>query len=203
MAFIPAPNAVRLCLQFEWASQTVEICMGFLRNSAVALADMQNLVDDMEIWRQDELNPLLSNQLTSKQWYGTILTTSSSPTLIQPITVDTAGGVANVSVPNNVALVTTFQTALRGRSYRGRAYTPGVHTGMLASSTEVGPTAAALFTSAYGAINGAIDADWQHIVISYQNNGVMRTTAARTPVNGYRTEVRLDSQRRRLEGRGT
>lgn len=203
MAFIPAPNAIRVCLQMEWASQTVEICIGILKNSAVTAPDLVTLTDALEEWRQDEIVPVTSAPLTFRQWYALSLTSATAPTFINPITVATTGAVGGASVPNNVALVTTFQTDLRGRSYRGRAYLPGISADALVSSTEVDTGTAAAVNAAFGALNGALPLAYQHVVISNQNNNVMRTVAARTPVTSYRTEVRLDSQRRRLEGRGT
>lgn len=203
MAFIPAPNAVRLCLQMVWASQIVEICLGFLNSGSVGLTELTDLTDDMEAWRVAELVPLLSADIGFTQWYGTVLTTATAPTYVLPITVSTVGGVALSSVPNNVALVTTFQTALRGRSYRGRVYTPGICEVEMETSTTMTAAIAAAVNDAYAAINGSIAGSWAHCIISYQNNNVLRTTAARTPVNAYRTLVGTDSQRRRLEGRGS
>jgi hypothetical protein len=187
----------------EWTGQTVEICLGFLKNSAVTLTDMSALVAAMEVWRQTHFNALISSDVLCNQWYALSLSTSSSPSLIVPITVNTHGVAAAGTVPNNVSLVTTFQTDLRGRSYRGRAYLPGISTANIDSPTEADPTFAATATTVYQYIPTSIPAGWTHVVISNQNGGVVRTSAARTPVTGYRTEVRLDSQRRRLEGRGS
>lgn len=202
MAFIPAPNAIRICLQMLWAGQTVEICIGILKSTAVTAGDLATVTTDLESWRQTEYVPLISSSIDFVQWYALSLTTATSPSLITPITVSAVGGAGATTVSNNVALVTTFQTDLRGRSYRGRVYTPGISTVDIASSTEAGATIAFDLNTAYSQINSYLTAGFSHVVISYQNNNVLRSTAARTPVTGYRTEVRLDSQRRRLEGRG-
>lgn len=203
MAFIPAPNAIRICLQAVWEGQTVEICVGILKNTAVTLPDLATVTTDMEAWRVAEMVPLTSVSVTFTQWYALSLTSATSPSLITPIVLDTAGTDFAVTVPNNSTLVTTFQTDLRGRSYRGRAYWYGIAAANLFNSTEADPSYAAALTAAFAAINSYLTSGFAHVVISYQNNNVVRTTAARTPVTGYRTEVRMDSQRRRLEGRGS
>lgn len=203
MAFIPAPNAIRICLQMEWASQTVEICIGILKSTAVSAADLATVAGDMEAWRQAELRPLTSIDVEFKQWYALSLSTSTSPSLIVPIVAANFGVAGSPTVSNNTTLVTTFQTDLRGRSYRGRVYTVGIPTADVVSSVEADPGYSLDLNNAYAAINSYLTSGFVHCVISYQNNNVMRTTAARTPVTGYRTESRLDSQRRRLEGRGS
>lgn len=202
MAFIPAPNTVRVCIQFEWTGQTVEICLAFLRNTSVDVGSMNDLLDGLEAWRIDSIIPHQSQDITSVQYQATNLTTSTSPSFTRSISASQAGLVAQDSVPNNVALVTTFQTALRGRSYRGRAYFPGLPVTVLADSVTVDPAEANDISAEYGLIGANIPADWGHVVVSYQNNNVLRSTAARTPVIAYRTEQFLDSQRRRLANRG-
>jgi len=203
MAFIPAPNAIRICLQMEWTGQTVEICIGILKNAAVTTGDLAVVTTGMEAWRVAELRDYQSSDLAYKQWYALSLTTSTSPSLITPITTFLNGNDVADTVSNNVALVTTFQTDLRGRSYRGRAYTPGISQAEMVSPVEFLGTYAAALSTAYSTINTYLAAGFVHCVISYQNANVARTTAARTPVTGYRTEVFADSQRRRLEGRGS
>lgn len=202
MAFIPAPNTVRVCIQFEWTGQTVEICLAFLRNTTVTTSDMDDLLDQVETWRVDSVIPHQSEDIVSTQYLATLLTTATSPSFTRSISANQAGTVASASVPNNVALVTTFQTALRGRSYRGRAYFPGIPRVNLQDSVTIEPAEAADINAEWALLPTALSADWQHVVVSYQNNNAMRSTAARTPVIAYRTEQYLDSQRRRLANRG-
>lgn len=203
MAFIPAPNAIRVCLQFEWTGQIVEVCIGILKSSAVTLPDLSDVRDDVEAWRVAELRPILSSDVTCLNWYLLSLATATSPSMLSSIAVDAAGTNGAGTVPNNSTLVTTFATDLRGRSYRGRAYWPGITTASLLDAVTVLTPYAAAQNSAFASLNGYLRAGYAHAIISYQNAGVMRTTAARTPVTGYRTEVKLDSQRRRLAGRGS
>jgi len=80
MAFIPAPNAIRICLQMEWTGQTVEICIGILKNAAVTTGDLAVVTTGMEAWRVAELRDYQSSDLAYKQWYALSLTTSTSRT---------------------------------------------------------------------------------------------------------------------------
>lgn len=202
MAFIPAPNTVRVCIQFEWTGQIVEICLAFLRNAAVTVSDMNDLLDGIEAWRVDSVIPHQTDLIDSIQYQATNLTTATSPSFVRPISSSQAGSLVSPSVPNNVAIVTTFQTALRGRSYRGRAYWPGLSLGQLDDAVTIDPAEAADIDAEWELLNTQIPPEFTHVVVSYQNGGVARTTAARTPVTSYRTEQFLDSQRRRLANRG-
>lgn len=202
MAFIPAPNAIRLCLQFVWEGQIVEFCIGILKNSAVTGTDLDDVITGMEAWRVAELRPLYASSVVATQWKATSLATATSPAVTTLITSNGDGLESPPTVPNNSTLTCTFYTDLRGRSYRGRIYFPGMCMNQLTSSTEADPAFAVALATAFSEINANLPTGFVHCVISYQNNNVMRTTAARTPVTAYAGELRLDSQRRRLEGRG-
>lgn len=202
MAFIPAPNAIRICLQFEWTGQIVEICIGILKNAGVAEEDLTDVAESLELWRRANLRPLQTTDITATQWVATSLASETAPSIILPIDTNPTGSNASGSVPNNVTLVTTFLTALRGRSYRGRVYTPGLAQDQMATAVAFSDATAAALTVAYAAIDTYLSPGFVHCVLSYQNSGAARTSAARTPITGYRTEVNVDSQRRRLETRG-
>lgn len=202
MAFIPAVNAIRACLQFVWEGQTVEICIGILKNAAVTAGDLAAVAAGLETWRIAELRPLYATSVVAQAWQVTSLATITSPSITVPVTVSAAGLESPPTVPNNSTLTCTFYTDLRGRSYRGRNYFPGMCMNQLVSSTEADPAFAVALADAYSEINTNLPVGFVHCVLSYQNGGVARSSAARTPVTSYASEVRLDSQRRRLEGRG-
>jgi len=49
----------------------------------------------------------------------------------------------------------------------------------------------------------AYNATWQLVVVSYYNSGAWRTTAVATPIINFGfADLAIDSQRRRLVGRG-
>ena len=203
MAAIPVPKVIQICLRMLWASQNVEICFGLLKPTAISAGDLASMTTDMEAWRVAELVPQLSSDITFAAWYAVDLTTLTSPTLTTPITAATSGTASSPSVTNNTALTTTFYTDKRGRSYRGRVYTPGLEAAALNNSSEINTAQAIAMVAAYSAINSYLSLGFVHAVISRFNGGAARTTGVATPITLYGSDVLLDSQRRRLEGRGS
>lgn len=121
----------------------------------------------------------------------------SPPTVVQ-------GGNSNPASPNNVSLAVSFRTGLSGRSYRGRNYwlgftEPDVTNNQIDSALILDILAA--YTSLIGA-NSVAD-DWTWCVYSRYVNGVERETGMAQDVTSVgTTDGIVDSQRRRLPGRG-
>jgi len=118
-----------------------------------------------------------------------------------PITGTRAGA----QLPNNCALVLTKRTSLRGRSFRGRIYF-----GPLVEADVTGNSVSgAVVTSILGNLAGLLDITdagavhhYLQIVSRYTNNSE-RGTALVTQVSSLTSDGVLDSQRRRLPGRGS
>lgn len=111
----------------------------------------------------------------------------------------TANGDASTDMlPPSVALVSTFNTVKRGRSYRGRNYWSGIaeeHWNGEVISTVV---TAACLTFLEGLQSAAALASWTLGVRSGQLNGVLRSTALIEPVTNITIRsARAGSQRRR------
>jgi len=117
-----------------------------------------------------------------------------------PITGTRAGS----QLPNNCALVLTKRTALRGRSFRGRFYFGPLCEADVTDNTVSG----AVVTSILGNMAGLLDitdaTTVHHFlqVVSRHAGGVPRTTGLPTQVSSLTSDGVLDSQRRRLPGRG-
>lgn len=111
---------------------------------------------------------------------------------------------AGAQLPNNVALVLTKRTAARGRSYRGRLYfgplveadvTDNTVTAGVVTSI-IGNLGAVLLT-----VTGALHTHRLQVVSRFSNN-VARVEGIATQVTGWTSDGIVDSQRRRLPGRG-
>lgn len=106
------------------------------------------------------------------------------------------GGRTGNDLPGNVAIVASWHTSLSGRSFRGRTYL-----GPLAESDVSGDTIAAGLSSAIAAFIAAI--------IGYRPLGTLLFSIASRHLLGINQvfsgtlDAIIDSQRRRLTGRGT
>jgi len=122
---------------------------------------------------------------------------------IAPATT-TTGSRASLILPNSVTVATKFATGYTGRSRRGRAYWIGLTENMV-TGNQLEPTEATSITDSWAGFFGDIYAAMpgtQHVIVSYCGDGEWRDSALITAVTNYSTDNNIDSQRRRLNGRG-
>jgi len=93
------------------------------------------------------------------------------------------GGVSGEAAPNNVAACVSFGTGLRGRSFRGRNYVPGVPNSVITLNT-LSPTFISNIIGAYTSLigPGTFTPGWQWVVLSREIGGLARDTAIGSPV---------------------
>lgn len=105
-------------------------------------------------------------------------------------------------LPSNATLAVSFRTDLTGRSNRGRAYHIGLSEGQVTGDTMSG-TAGTDILANYTSFGILMQAEgFTHVIASYCADGEWRTEAKITPVQSYISDMTIDSQRRRLAGRG-
>lgn len=203
MAFIPAPNCVEVVLRFTWGGQRVAITLSFEGAAPATTSDMTSLATALETWWKTNYKPLVPGTLALNEIAVTALDSASAPGITLPVTSSNTGTNPNPSGASNSTVTTTFLTALRGRSFRGRNYMVGLNPGYVASPTTISSALAGALVTAYINMQTAAFAQgFTHCVISRYHNNLPRVTAVSTPVTGYQQELNLDSQRRRLAGRG-
>jgi len=120
------------------------------------------------------------------------------------VTSGSAGGNTGAAMPSGVTIALKFFSGLTGRSQRGRMYLVGLSDGAV-SGDQITDAAAAAFLVAWGDFFDSVATDESvlHVIVSYCNAGAWRTTAQNTDVAAVvLVDKNLDSQRRRLAGRG-
>jgi len=131
------------------------------------------------------------------------LTTESSPVAESSTGLPVPGAQSGASLPNNVALVLTKRTQFRGRSYRGRIYHGGIpETSVTGNTVAAGyvTTAIANYTNLL-ALTTSLGV-WEMVVVSRYTNNAPRSSGIFSNVTGFTSDGVVDSQRRRLPGRG-
>lgn len=135
----------------------------------------------------------------------TDLAASGPPALEYATGLPIAGTDASPQMPNNVTVAMSLRTALRGRSFRGRLY----HVGLPEAQVQNNNVVPASLTSLLGAYNllvaldsASLGQNYQLVVLSYWANKALRSVPVATPVVSITSEGIIDSQRRRLPGRG-
>jgi len=202
--FIPVPNCASVELVIQLNSALAENVLHVSKATPYSAADLvavRNIVDawDNSVWKSTRHNAASLFRITSKA-----LDSLGSP--YDDYTLPTARlGTGGASQPNSVSWAIKKATGLTGRSYRGRLYLIGVPTGALQTGSQLISTTFATNVITYLTTLKTNLAAAGHTlgVVSYRNNGAWRTTGVFTPLLSWvYTDLIVDSQRRRLPGRG-
>jgi len=205
MAFIPVANTAQLDIIYTCDSQRVENTLYARFSTAPDATQIADLAAAVKAAWIDNIMPLLSSTVSLIAVEASDLTSASGPQTIDTGGLPEAGGVTSRAMPSNVALCVSFRTGLRGRSFRGRNYLPGMSSDAVSEGVnEVNAAYQTSIRNAYLAVQLTIEgvgAEW--VVVSRYADGSPRTAGVATPItNVVFTDNVVDSQRRRLPGRG-
>jgi len=204
MAFIPALDVLQVEMRYLWAAQQVENVLYVRGGSTWNTTQMSDTADMFYDWWLGNLQALQSDEVFLSEIYITDLTTASSPTFTRPGSPGDNGARMSPSLPNNVSLAVYFRTAGRGRSSRGRNYVVGLTEDQVVNS-EVLDTEAGAYITAYDVLlTAAFPNTGSWVVLSrYLDNAPRVSALAQTILSTGVADLTVDSQRRRLPGRGT
>lgn len=201
--FIPMPSGIHLCFDFTTAGQNWQFCLSARKTSggAITSGDLTAAAQAGVDWWNNTFKAGIRPGTTLRQVRAVDETSQGAPVGI--ITVGNAGTSAGGDVPLNAALVVSQRTAKRGRSYRGRAYISGLADN-LASEVDFTSTVANLLATWFGTLKtNLVAAGFTMVVATKHHNGVIVTPAELNDVTAFVVDTHVDSQRRRLFGRGT
>lgn len=201
--YVPA-DAVEVDITYLFDGQRCQNVVHYAYDSVPLPDDMIELGNDiiaawdtgMKAWMPVTLS-LIEVKLTD-------LTTQISPSVFATTGLPVAGTNVSPALPNSNALVLTKRTALRGRSYRGRIYIPGLIEGQVTANavSSAYQTNYLNFWNGLRTITTTLNS-FEMVVLSKKQNGSWLAQGILTPVIGFTTDGQVDSQRRRLPGRGS
>jgi len=210
MPFVPVANTCLVETRMTLDSQQVENTLWVEFPTAPSSADMLTLANDIDSWWEAEYAPLVSDGVQLREVVVTDMTTASSGQVSVAPATPAFGTQTSPDLPSNASLTVSFRTALRGRSFRGRNYLVGLtedtNTGNIVNGAFI-----ALVIDAYELLlsgGGALTAgEW---VVASRFSGVdangdpiPRAAGVTTPIiSVVVVDNVIDSQRRRLPGRG-
>jgi hypothetical protein len=205
MPFVPATNVVQAELLYTWDTQVVETVLHYQLAGGYDIPKMILLGAALKTAWAAGVQGSMSSAVTLNMIRLTDLTTVSSPVINYSVGLPLAGAlVATPALPNSIAIVMTKRSDFRGRSYRGRIYHPGLTEADVAANQVAAVRVTALLTSYSNLINLTDSgANVHHLVIvSRKSGGAWRGSAVVTLVTSITSDGIVDSQRRRLPGRG-
>lgn len=204
MPFVPTPDTAKVEMRYNYVGQQVENLLYFKCNTGISPAKMIDLGEYLiDTWIAD-VQSGSPDSLRLREVFITDLTTESSPAVTVTTGLPADGGTATQSSPNNVTLTCSFRTFGRGRSSRGRNYLLGIR------EDEVGDNIVATgFKNRWSEFfNDITDPfplsdDWTWSVVSLVHNKAPRSEGlVQQVLTHVYVDSTVDSQRRRLPGRG-
>lgn len=204
MPFIPVPNVIQANVRYTYYGQRLENTLYFQTDNTVTAADVSDVaVVLLQGWAATVMTNRTAD-LFLREVYAFDLTTASGPNATATFgTGPLAGSVSQAGLPGNIALAVSFRTAQRGRSFRGRIYLPGWPEPSVLGNTINNADLTTAVNGVASAIGQVVTTGRTHVVVSRYANNVPRAVGVATPVTIIlATDATVDSQRRRLTGRG-
>lgn len=205
MAFIPAAATVKVQFKYSALGQVLYNVLWFRDTAdAVSIEGMEDLAFIMEERWVANMAPLTASDVALTEIIVTDWSGPTAPSVTR--FVSEVGDLTAALLPLNCTFTTTFKTVQRGRSGRGRAYFVGLHEGQVTGNAVLSTPANAIVAAwedlCANATTGS--SEWEHVVVSFVTEGAPRTDAYVQPVTSYSYyDLSVDSQRRRLTGRGS
>lgn len=207
MAFIPALDTAQVALHYLVDSQRCENIFYVQKDSTLVPADLDDIANAFGDWWTAHVAPLTPSNVSLQEIIVRDMTTETSPEIVFTTGLPFAGSSSAHSLPNNVTIAIKLNTGFGGRSFRGRSYIVGISQGDVAVDTNVITSgSAAARTTAWNELITLVNAisGMSLVVASFHSAGAPRSTAVLTPVTSMSfADLTLDSQRRRLPGRGS
>lgn len=203
MPFIPVPQTLQVEFLVTCLGERVENVVHYESADAWDLTDMTAFGTPLVTWWVNNIRPLVHSACSLRAIRMTDLRDAIAPVIEFNTGLPSVGSGASPSLPNSVSTVITKRTPLRGRSYRGRIYTYG----MMENQMDADAIAAGTTTSYINAWTAALaftvgDINWNMVVVSRRQNGVNLANGVTTGIVNFTSDGIVDSQRRRLSGRG-
>lgn len=202
MPFVPVPNVVQVNLIWSWLSQECQNVWYYEYAAEPTTEEMQALATELAPLINTNLLGVFSDTCSLTTIRVRNLTSEFAPGLDSVVGLPVVGDVAGNSMPTEVAACVSHLTALRGRSFRGRSYLPGLSETYVNGNTLDSGYRTQVVTG-MGIIMAAIaDGGPDMVVVSRIEDGAPRVTGVTTPITSFRCDAVPDSQRRRKPGYG-
>lgn len=204
MAFIPAVNTGKFELVYNDIGQVTENVFHIQFGGAIDTADLIAMCAALVNWWDINMQPITSVGAQLTKIIARDLTTAGGVG-IEYTTGLPLSGTGTSALTSSVTVATKLSTGFTGRSFRGRSYFIGMPADALSADPNViSTTFASAVDAAFEALIGAIVAEGAKLVVaSFFSDLAPRPTAVLTEVIAASVDRFVDSQRRRLTGRGS
>lgn len=205
--FIPAAGVAQIEMIYSLFGQTCENVYHVDTGTGadISAATLTTIGNQFAQWNQDSQRSVQSNFCGLTLVRARDLTVEAGTVIeLAQTAANHTGQLADKALPGNVTVAVKWSTGLGGRSFRGRSY----HVGLTQAQVDLNALTAAAQTAiqtAYANLLVAVNGIAGHamVVVSYAHNKFWRDAAVATPIIRATLNGDVDSQRRRLNGRGS
>jgi len=203
MPFVPMLNTVQAEFVYTWNNQICQNVLQFEAAGSLSVPNMLELGAELVTWYDTLLQPLQSTFCALTSIRLTDMTAEFAPGLDYSTGLPLVGTAGTDSMPNNVSISLTKRTVFRGRSFRGRIYQVGMVESQVQGNVVLATPLANMIAAWEDLLAFSTASEsWTMVVASKFEGGAPRATALLTPVINISSDGIVDSQRRRLPGRG-
>lgn len=205
MAFQPVDRTVQIQLFGREDGQTTINDLYFYHGpSDPTVTEVAALLDAICEWYAGSIASYASDTWSFVLGKARLLTSAAGFVLANALH-GAGGGVGGGVAPNNVSFAVSFRTAVGGRGGRGRNYVPGIPNQAL-SGNIITSDFITNYINAYSALlpaGATVPDPWAWVIVHRFENGVPLAAGLPIVVEAVvATDNVVDSQRRRLPGRG-
>jgi len=199
----PTPNVAEVTMTFLQDGQYLINTHHFLNTAGWDEGSLNNLGTAVREWWDTNLQSAVNTAVSLVAIDVVDLTEGSGLGISVTTGLPITGTATGDALPNNVTVAVKKGTGLVGRSYRGRTYHIGLSEGQVTGNT-LEPVVVSALIDAYDALREpeGVIIPVDMCVLSETTAGGPRTEGICTVVTGIGVDPIVDSQRRRLPGRG-
>lgn len=204
MAFQPAPGIIKVVMEFAQGGQSAVNIFHVKSDTIIGTGLLEDIVNLFDQWWEDELQDIVSSEVSLVGISARDLSEEFAAFYELGTGLPDTGTVGTPVLPFNCTACVSWRTGLTGRSTRGRTYHVGLHESAAAGGFLTSPAQVSL-QAAYSALIPWLpdnNPDLKLVVLSRVQNGVPLAEALAYEILTATVDQALDSQRRRLPGRG-
>lgn len=202
--FIPVPNVFKVQLIYSLFNQRCENVFFVRSGTGISNAASDRIKDVFAAWWTNTYRNQLGNSVSLILIITDAMDAANGQHREYTTGWTAAGGLGNSCLPGGTTTAVKHASGVRGRSYRGRSYVCGIATGDV-SNGLISAARRDGYAAAFNTLRTNLAADAgpdEFVVVSFMSNGVWRNQGTVTPVVSSSAHQNIDSQRRRLIGRG-
>jgi len=204
MPFVPVADTVEVELFQRLHGQEIENTQYWRLDGGLTTGAVIDLWNNLLVWWTTTFSTPLSGDLTLHGGKFTDLSSETGFSLdFNAPTPNPSGGDPSPALPGNAAITVSFRTPNRGRSFRWRNYVAGLPESQVTGNTVSLAVTTALQAAYTQLLSLPLDDPWEWVVVSRVADGAPRVTGVATAITSATVvDQFVDSQRRRLTGRG-